>query len=216
MNFLKKLFGKKEAPNTDAGEEHYHLKMEGLERVLGPSHKLVGHAIIPFEVGGAVDMYYFPNGIKGTGFATMELIRPDGTGPLPNSLGTYEFVAFTRLAYVQEVSESDPFNAIERRVCGIFTNLGGYSFNAKLKPGDTCEVPGSDDEPSKYVVFYEYKPNNVEFYIGESKHGLMLIMEVFPDELTYARENGSSALLAKLKEKGHYPYSDLDRASVIL
>src|ERR1043166_4073498 len=62
-------------------EKHYKLKSQALEKVLGKSHDLVGHAIIPFEVGGAVDMYYYPNGIKGTGYATMELIQPDGTGP---------------------------------------------------------------------------------------------------------------------------------------
>src|SRR5882762_3368828 len=71
---------------------HYEAKQKALERILGPMHNIVGHAVIPFAIGGAVDMYYFPNGIAGTGFATMELIKPDGTGPLPNSLGTYEFV----------------------------------------------------------------------------------------------------------------------------
>jgi hypothetical protein len=47
-------------------------------------HGFVGHAIIPFQIGGAVDMYYFPNGIPGTGFATVELIEPDGSGPKPH------------------------------------------------------------------------------------------------------------------------------------
>jgi hypothetical protein len=35
-------------------------KEKALARVLGPMHNLVGHAIIPFELGAAVDMYYFP------------------------------------------------------------------------------------------------------------------------------------------------------------
>ena len=77
-------------------ETHSQLKLDGIEKVLGKSHDFVGHAIIPFNVGGAVDMYYFPNGIKGTGFATLELINPDGVGPIKNSIGTYELVAFTR------------------------------------------------------------------------------------------------------------------------
>lgn len=49
-------------------------------------HGIVGHAIIPFSIGGAVDMYYFTDHIKGTGFATMELLNPDGNGPKPNKL----------------------------------------------------------------------------------------------------------------------------------
>ena len=64
-------------------ECHCEAKKAALECILGPMHDLVAHAIIPFQVGGTVDMYYFPNGIPGTGFATMELIEPDGSGPKP-------------------------------------------------------------------------------------------------------------------------------------
>ncbi|MBN9380346.1 MAG: suppressor of fused domain protein [Chitinophagaceae bacterium] len=217
MNFFKKLFGRKDDKKAyiEEFEKHDHLKMEGLERVLGPSHDMVGHALIPFDIGGAVDMYYFPNGIAGTGFATMELIKPDGTGPIPNSLGTYEFVAFTRHEYVQDAPETAPFTLMQSRLCGIFTTMGNYSFEAKLKPGDTCEVPGSEDEPNMFVILDEYRPDNLEFRIGDNKHGLLLIMEVFREEMEYARENGSAALFARLKEKGRYPYSDMDRASVL-
>ena len=100
MNIFKKLFEKKDIKKEFTQEEwdkDYELKSIGLEKVLGKANDLVGHAIIPFEVGGAVDMYYYSNGIKGTGFATMELIKPDGTGSIPNRLGTYELVAFTKL-----------------------------------------------------------------------------------------------------------------------
>ncbi|WP_228412600.1 hypothetical protein [Chryseobacterium sp. SC28] len=60
MNFLKKLFGKAEKPVAkEFSEEYYELdyerKLQGLENVLGKMHNLVGHAIIPFSVGGAVD-----------------------------------------------------------------------------------------------------------------------------------------------------------------
>jgi len=104
FNFIKKLFGKSEPEAKEfTDEEHeqdYELKKQGLEHILGEMHDIVGHAIIPFAIGGAVDMYYFPNHIKGTGFATMELLEPDGTGPLPNRLGTYELVAFTKYDFI--------------------------------------------------------------------------------------------------------------------
>jgi len=96
-------------------EKDYELKSKGLERILGQVDSLVGHAIIPFEVGGTVDMYYYSKAIKGTGFATMELIQPDGSGPVPNRNGTYELVAFTKLANVSDTIETNPFNLIERR-----------------------------------------------------------------------------------------------------
>ena len=59
MSIFGKLFGKKETKKEFTQEEYdkdYELKMAGLEAVLGKSHELVGHAIIPFDVGGAVDM----------------------------------------------------------------------------------------------------------------------------------------------------------------
>ena len=77
----------------------YELKVQGLENVLGKMHNMVGHAIIPFGVGGSVDMYYFLNHIQGTSFATMELLDPEGNGPKPNRIGTYELVAFTKQPY---------------------------------------------------------------------------------------------------------------------
>lgn len=39
--------------------QHYQLKKAGMEKVLGPMHDMVGHAIVPFQVGGPVDMYRF-------------------------------------------------------------------------------------------------------------------------------------------------------------
>lgn len=222
MNLFKKLFAKKElkeTPKPEFTDEEYEkddeLKMDGLEAVLGKSHKLVGHAIIPFSIGGAVDMYYFPKAISGTGFATMELIDPAGNGPTPNKTGTYELVAFTRLKYSEDTTETNPFNKIERRICGIFTGIGNYSYEAKLEPYETCELPQDEGEPNICLVLDEYKPNGKEFKIENRKHGLLLIIEVFRNEMEFAMSNGTGKLIQKLKEKGYYPYSDLDRKSVI-
>lgn len=218
MNLLKKIFGKKETKKEFTQEEYekdYKLKMEGLEFVLGKAHNIVGHAIIPFEIGGAVDMYYFPNGIEGTGFATMELLKPDGTGPIPNKLGTYELVAFTKLNYVQDTLKTNPFNLIERHICHILTGIGFYSFQDKLEPFDTCELPQDEGKPNICLILDEYKPDGKEFKIGDRKHGLLLVMEVHKNEMEFAIANGTEKLVEKLKKKGYYPYSDLDRKSVI-
>ena len=194
-------------------EEHYELKMEGMENILGESYELVGHAIIPFDVGGAVDMYYFPNGIKGTGFATMELIYPDGFGPVMSSIGTYELVAFTKHE-ISKDEESDYYK-IERRMCKIFTELGFYTKEALVEPRDTCEVPQDEGEPNICLIFDEYAPEGKQFKIGNKKHGLLLVIEVFPEEMHYAMNNGGQKLLDLLKKQGHYPYSDMNREPVV-
>ncbi len=221
MNFFKKLFGgqKKESiPEQEFSQEQfdedYEKKVKGLENVLGEMYELVGHAIIPFDIGGAVDMYYFPNHIQGTGFATMELLDPNGNGPKPNRLGTYELVAFTKEAYNESEETDTAFNLIERRICGIFTTIGNFSFQAVLNPNETGEVP-TDDEENKCLIFDKYQPENREFIIGDRKHHLLLCLEVFRSEMVFARQNGSEELLKKLKTAGHYPYSDLNREPVV-
>jgi hypothetical protein len=218
MEFFKKLFGRRReltSQNNISQEQYdkdFELKEKGLEYILGKMHSIVGHAIIPFSVGGAVDMYYFTNHIKGTGFATMELLDPHGNGPRPNRLGTYELVAFTKLSYDSGENKQTPFNLIERRLCGIFTTVGNYSFQAILNPNETCEIP--DERENKYVVFDNYQPFGKDFRVGERKHHLLLCIEVFKNEMEFARENGTSKLLEELRQRGYYPYSDLDRPSV--
>lgn len=150
MGFFQKLFGKKEIPREFTEEEwdkDNEDKQAGLERVLGKMNDLVGHALIPFNVGGNVDMYYFSNGISGTGFATMELIKPDGTGSVPNGLGTYELVSFTKEIFDPSEGEMLSFNTVERRLCGAMTTIGAYSFQAKLEPKETVEEPGEEGQP---------------------------------------------------------------------
>jgi hypothetical protein len=225
MIFLKKILnsftGKKEDPisshsfSQEESDLAHELKEQGLERVLGKMHNIVGHAIIPFEVGGAVDMYYFNDHIEGTGFATMELLDPNGNGPKPNRFGTYELVAFTKLPYNSNDKDDTytPFDTIERRICGTFTSIGSYSFQAVLNPNDTIEIPRQDEE-SRFMVFDNYLPDGKEFTIGNKKHHLLLCIEIFKSELEFARMNSSVDLLELLKQEKHYPYSDLNRKPV--
>ena len=199
-------------------DRHYEAKQVALERLLGPVHDMVGHAIIPFGgAGGSVDMYYFPKGIPGTGFATMELIEPDGSGPKPNRIGTYELVTFTKLRMPPSDSHSDvnePFNKIQHRMCSIMTTLGYYSYEAVLNPGETCEIPAYEGEPGVCLIFDEYRKDGTGFEIDGQEHCLLLCIEVFRSEMEYAMRNGSAAVLEKLRKAGHYPYSDLDRDPV--
>jgi hypothetical protein len=191
---------------------HYELKKQGIERVLGKMHNLVGCGLIPFRMGGVVDMYYFPNALEGTGFATMELIEPDGSGPQPSRIGTFELVAFSKLR-IDDVSQKVAFEKITLRMRDIFTVLGRYCQETPLNPLET--IDGPEDAPDHGLILDEYKKPGVDFVIGNSRHGLLLVIEVFKSEMEYAMEQGSEAVLNKLREAGHYPYSDLDRGCVV-
>ena len=222
MSFLRKIFGKKEKVSDTPGEfteeefnTDYDLKLQGLEQVLGKMHNLVGHAVIPFAIGGAVDMYYFPNHIKGTGFATMELLDPNGKGPLKNRLGTYELVAFTKYDYNTSGGTQTPFNLIERKACGFLTAIGLYSSQAVLNPKETIEIPNGEGKENTCLIFDLYEPDGKKFTIGDREHHLLLCLQLFRSEMDYARQHGSDALFKILKEKEIYLYSDLDRAPVV-
>lgn len=201
--------------DDEEAERFCYEKQESLERVLGPMHDLVGHAIIPFVVGGAVDMYVFPHALPGTAFVTQELVTL-GEGQKPSKIGNYELIAFTRHAPIvaEKGATPTPFELIERRFGGIFAGLANYSFQTVLNPLETCEVPGGNEGPA-LLLLDEFVPSKGEFRIVGRRYGLMLCIEIHPSELAFARKNGSRALLNRLKEAGHYPYSDLDRPQVV-
>lgn len=218
---FRQLFGRKPTTKqpTEEEEDRFHnAKKAGLEAILGPMHDMVGHAIISYAVGGPVDMYYFAKGIPGTAFATMELTGADGSGPKRGKIGQYELVAFTRrkLGEIRDGKHADKaFESIELRLRSIMSSIARYSSDVILNPNDTCEVPVNDDEPNACLVFDAYHGNQPGLMIDGRKYGLMLCMEIFREELEFAREEGSSELFKKLKTAGHYPYSDLDRDSVV-
>jgi len=219
MKFLKKLFGIKDEPTqkvytNEDNDLDYEQKTAGLEHVLGKMYDMVGHAIIPFSIGGAVDMYYFSEHIQGTGFATMELLDPDGEGPLPNRLGTYELLAFTKHEYNDNSEDPNPFKLAERKACGFFTQIGLYSRQAVLNPKETIEIPQGEGKENLCLIFDLYEPEGKKFKVGSRDHHLLLCIQVFRSEMNYARENSSEALIKLLKEKLYYPYSDMDREPV--
>ena len=192
----------------------FELKKSGLELILGPMHAMVGHAIIAFQVGGPVDMYRFLQPSHGTAFATMELIEPDGTGPMPSRIGVFELIAFTKHA----IDESDPHNGFseaELRIRRIFTRVARSAFYEPFHPLDTCEVPQSDGQPNICVVFGEWRKRGTPFKIGANKFGLLLCIEVFQKEMEFAMQEGTKELIKRVKEKGYYPFSDLEREPVV-
>ncbi len=191
---------------------HYNLKQQAIETILGPSADVIGHAIIPFRVIagmtlGAVDMHYFPNHVEGTGFTTMELIQTDGTGPVPNTNGTYELIAFTKQAF-NDIDQDPPtaFNMMERRVCENFTQIAGAAQKKAFNPYEICQISGSDGKP-RYILFDMYR----EFEVEGHKHHLLLCMEIFEEELTAVANFGHQGFLEMLKMIKIYPYSDMDR-----
>ena len=181
--------------------------------MLGEEHDMVMHAIIPYAVGGGLDLYYFPNGIEGTAIATKELSELPTVGSSNEVFNVYELVMFTRheLSLEDASDQATPFGRIHNTISAILNCIAPYSADATLNPNETCEFPEDmETVGGRCLIFDAYK-----FESDHTEFGLLAILEIHRTEMEYARENGGEKLIAKLKEAGAYPYSDLERPAVV-
>jgi hypothetical protein len=214
---LKNLF-KKPAASKDQELEAMQAwdshKSKLMEEILGREHNMVMHAIIPYMIGGGLDLYYFPNGIPGTGIATKELSTLPNHGSANKEWSCYELVMFTRhhLNLDEAKNKETPFGKAHFNINGILNCIARYSETTPLNPNETCEFPPDMKSlGGKCVIFDDYGSRSDDVV---RRFGMLLIVEVFRSEMNFARSNGTAELIARLKAAGHYPYSDLAREPV--
>jgi hypothetical protein len=186
-----------------------------IERSLGKSHTTVMHAIIPFAVGGALDLYYYANGIPGTAIATRELSELPGQGSSNREFKNYELVMFTRHTIdLKSVKEGmTAFAKAHRTISGILNPIARYSSQASLNGNETCEFPAEmKGVGGKCLIFDSYAIHEDDLC---GTFGLLAIIEIFQSEMEFARKHRGAALLSRLKSAGVYPYSDMDRKPVV-
>lgn len=228
INRLKKLFGKSTPPpappanpahipteEEKRANEWYDYKSKLMEKMLGKEHDMVMHAIIPYVVGGGLDLYYYPNGIPGTAIATKELTELPDEGSKNRTFSCYELVMFTRhpLDLKQAKDKDTAFGKAHSNINAVLNVIARYSAEANLNANETCEFPA--DMPKmggKCLIFDSIGQHSDE---RVKSFGLLAIIEIFRSEMQFAMEHGGGQLLAKLKAAGHYPYSDMDRQPVV-
>jgi hypothetical protein len=214
---FSKLFGKKKRSEEEEArleEAWYDKKSQLMETILGKEHDMVMHALIPYEIGGALDLYYFPNDLPGTAIATKELAHACGESSTNNKYRKYELVMFTRetLNLDQANDEATSFGKAHQNISAILNPIARYSEQAKLNPNDTCEFPEDmEGIGGKCLIFSAYKSDNDDV----EEFGVMAIMEIFRSEMEFARQNGGGELIKLLEAAGRYPYSDLERTPVV-
>lgn len=198
----------------EAGRQWYEHKSRLMEATLGKEHDTVMHAIIPYAIGGALDLYYYPNGLPGTAIATKELSELPNEGSSNDVYRAYELVMFTkhRLDLDAATDENTEFGRAHSSINAILNCIAPYSAQATLNPNETCEFPvDMKDVGGKCLIFDGYACHSDDV---AKNFGLLAIIEVFRSEMEYARKKGGAKLINRLKEEGVYPYSDLDRAPV--
>ncbi len=191
----------------------YDRKSAMMESWLGKEHNMVMHAIIPYCVGGGLDLYYYPNGVRGTAIATKELSELPDRGSSNDVFGTYELVMFTRqkLDLEQAKDRSTPFGKAHATINSILNLIARYSGQAKLNPLQTCEFPADmKGVGGKCLIFDRFPPGD-----GEQEFGLLALIEVFRSEMVFAQKKGVARLVERLRAANAYPYSDMDRKPVV-
>jgi len=215
---FKKLFGNRKKISPEEEErlenEWHDAKSALMEIILGKEHNMVMHALIPYEIGGALDLYYFPNGIPGTGIATKELSFACRTSSSNDKFDKYELVMFTsHILNLEHANDNQtPFGGAHNRINSILNTLAPYSAAAKVNPYDTIEFPKEMEEIGGICLIADAYGSRHD---GREDFGLMTIIEIYREEMDFARQNGGAALIDLLKAKGHYPYSDMPRDSVL-
>lgn len=193
-------------------QEWYDRKSAIMASILGEEHGIVMHALIPYAIGGGLDLYYFLSGTAGTAIATKELCEIPGEGSSNDWFDTYELVMFTRhaLSLDDAKDESTPFGRAHYSINAVLNCIAQYSVQARLNPYETCEFPEDmETVGGKCLIF--------DAYCADGEHaefGLLAIVEIHRSEMDYARKHGGKKLIARLKKAGCYPYSDLDRPAV--
>ena len=203
-----------DTPTDEDTDAWYERKSSEMERLLGPEHGIVMHAVIPYALGGGLDLYYYPNGIPGTAIATKELCESPDDGSTNDAFSLYEFVMFTKHTIDLDNANEDskPFGKAHRNINAILSCIAPYSAQATVNPNETCEFPSDmADVGGKCLIFDTYG----DYADAKPAFGLMLAIEIFRDEMDFARSDGGDRLLTELRKVGHYPYSDLDRRPVV-
>lgn len=192
----------------------FEQKSDIMERRLGQEHDVVMVSSVPFEYGGPLPLYYYPNDILGTGIASKSLSLKGSESVSNEKYQSFELLMFTKNKIdLESAYDTDSaFGQAHLNISNIINPIAEFAQRVTLNPYETCEFP--EDLPEiggKCLIFHDYRSDTEEV----ESFGLMLVMEIFPSELAFARRYHPSILITLLTEHGVYPYSDLNREPVV-
>ncbi|MDR3402586.1 MAG: suppressor of fused domain protein [Chthoniobacter sp.] len=188
-------------PENDDWKRIWDARLAALESILGKSADTVGHAVVPFYLGGTADVLSFPHYVPGFTFVTADLTGED-VGQKPNSLGNYELMICTRSDFP--------------RASDLISKLARYTCDAVLEPGQSMDLATFfGDSTLQALLFTHPTESPAQFTLEGQPCGLLLCIGITKDELEFKKANGSAALLEKLHAAGVFPYTVPDRTSVL-
>jgi hypothetical protein len=169
--------------------------------VLGPPTDRVFHALVPLSLGGSADVLEFPAYLPGATYVTADLVGDSGQPE--SSLGQYELMICTR-----EREDWAP---------NLISGLARYTLESVLEPCETMDIGSALPTGSTIaaLLFTEPDLTSNELLVGGQRCGLLLCLGITATELQACFDGRTSELLAALRSCGVFPYTDLQRASVV-
>ena len=200
-DWLKRRFQRRPKKDDRSWEEQWDARQAALESVLGKAENTVYHALIPLYLGGFADVLRFRNYIDGVAYATADLTGD--SSQIENELGNYELMICMR-------EESN-------WACGIMSKLARYTLESKLSPGETMDIGPATPDGSSVSAFLFCRPelSHPTFTVQGVRCGLLLCIGITDEEIAVCKGEGSKRVLTRLKEAGIFPFTDLNRASVV-
>lgn len=173
-----------------------------IEALLGP-HDSVFHSVVSFDlghdIGGGSDVHVFENHIDGFVYVTSDLI---GKKQKKSDANNYELMICHR-------------SSETKWGINLISILAYYTLQASIFSNETMELEGGpfydEDFTIRHILFHKY----ADFTVENNKLGLMLLIGITQQEWEWAQQNSTQRLLEILKEKNVFPYTDLQRESVI-
>ncbi|MDG3005359.1 suppressor of fused domain protein [Paludisphaera mucosa] len=172
-------------------------RIAALEGILGKSDENVGHAMIPFHLGGAADVVYFRTHLPGVVAVTCELVGCDEQ--IASRFGSYELM----ICHRDDVAWGP----------NIISRLARYTTEVELNPGETMDIGSAVPDGSTIAAFLfcDY----ARFKVRECEAGLLLCLGITKDEVQACRTGRREAVESALKSAGVFPFTDLFRQSVL-
>lgn len=187
-------------------KKQLHFDDEGVQKeievILG-HHDSVFHSPVPFDMGydagGGSDVHVFENHIDGFAYVTSDLI---GKKQKKSDANNYELMICHR-------------NSETEWGINLISALAYYTLQAPIFSNETMALEGGpffdENFTIRHVLFSKY----TDFTVEGNKLGLMLLIGITQQEWEWGQQNSNQQLLEILKDKKVFPYTDLQRESVI-
>lgn len=181
----------------DEWQQIWDERLAVLERELGKSDENIATSLIPIYAGGGADVLTFQNHLDGVAYVTAGLIGH--CDQRETSLGQYELMMCFR-----DENEWAP---------SLLSKLAPYTFQAALNPNDTMEIGPAlpEDATLSALLFVNY----LQFQFRKQEAGILLCIGITAEELKMCQAGETEAVLQKIKEERVFPFTEIQRNSVM-